>query len=130
MRLPGFSGLVLYDDSCGFCRRWIPFWGRALARRGFEIEPLQAGRLPLTDAELLQDLRLLLPDGRQVVGADVYRYVMRRIWWAYPLSLVAGLPPFRQLFDAAYLAFANNRFWISQTCGLRAKVVVNEPRRA
>jgi hypothetical protein len=43
-------------------------------------------KLSVPQSELLQDLRLLLADGSQVRGADVYRFVMRRIWWAYPLA--------------------------------------------
>jgi predicted DCC family thiol-disulfide oxidoreductase YuxK len=121
MTQPRIRGVVLYDDSCGFCRRWIPFWRGTLARRGFAIAPLQDRRLALGDAELLQDLRLLLPDGRQVVGAEVYRYVMRRVWWAYPLYIVAATPGFRQVFDAGYRAFADNRFRISQKCGLSGR---------
>jgi predicted DCC family thiol-disulfide oxidoreductase YuxK len=82
------KGWILYDDSCGVCRRWIPFWEGALRKRGFDVAPLQAEwvveKLRLTEDELLSDLRLLLADGSQIRGADVYRYAMRRIWWTYP----------------------------------------------
>ena len=118
------QGTVLYDDACGFCRRWIPFWAGTLARRGFDIAPLQSGwvkaRLNVSDAELVADLRLLLADGRQIRGADVYRYVMRRIWWAYPLYLLAVTPIFRDVFDWGYRTFAANRMWISGSCRLGA----------
>jgi predicted DCC family thiol-disulfide oxidoreductase YuxK len=117
------KGWVLYDDTCGLCRVWIPFWGRALLRRGFSIAPLQAdwvrARLGMTEEELLRDLRLLLADGRLVEGADVYRYVMRRLWWALPLYVLASLPPGRQAFDLFYRTFARNRFRVSRLCGLR-----------
>ena len=60
------AGWILYDESCGFCRR-VPFWERTLKKRGFAIAPLQAGRvkakLQLGENDLLQDLRLLLADG-------------------------------------------------------------------
>jgi predicted DCC family thiol-disulfide oxidoreductase YuxK len=116
-------GWVLYDDSCGFCRRWIPFWERTLRRRGFGIAPLQAEcvrqRLGVSDAELLQDLRLLLADGRVVRGADVYRYVLRQIGWAYPLYLFSVMPLGRQAFDWGYRTFARNRYRVSRACGLR-----------
>jgi predicted DCC family thiol-disulfide oxidoreductase YuxK len=118
------QGCVLYDDSCGFCRRWIPFWSITLYRRGFSIAPLQSNwvrkRLGLPEAELVEDLRLLLPDGRQVRGADVYRNVMRRIWWAWLLYLFAIMPVGRQTFDWGYRTFARNRFRFSRACGLRA----------
>jgi predicted DCC family thiol-disulfide oxidoreductase YuxK len=92
-----------------------------LARRGFSIQPLQESRLTptvLSEEELMRDLRLLLPDGKQVVGADVYRYIMRRIWWAVPLYALGCAPGLRWLFDGAYRAFADHRFRISQSCGL------------
>ena len=66
----------------------------------------------------LQLLRLLLQDGRQICGADVYRYVLRRIWWAFPLYVFAVVPLGRQVFDWGYRTFARNRFIVSQTCGL------------
>ena len=65
------------------------------------------------------DIRLLFNDGRQLAGADVYRYVMRRLWWAYPLYLLSIIPGLRQLFDRAYRVFADNRLRISAACGLR-----------
>jgi predicted DCC family thiol-disulfide oxidoreductase YuxK len=117
------QGVVLYDDTCGFCRQWIPFWGNTLRRRGFTIGPLQgseaAKRLQLPKEELTRDLRLLLKDGTQIVGVDVYRYVMRRIWWAFPIYVLSILPLLRNVFDWSYRTFANNRYRISCQCGLQ-----------
>lgn len=118
-------GWILYDDSCGFCRRWIPFWEGALRRRGFDIAALQADwvreKLQLNETELLHDLRLLLVDGSQISGADVYRYATRRIWWAWPVYLFSITPGLRQVFDWAYRTFAANRFRISAACGLGSR---------
>jgi predicted DCC family thiol-disulfide oxidoreductase YuxK len=115
-------GWVLYDDSCGFCRRWVPSWASTLRMRGFYIAPLQSAwvveRLNARPDDLLRDLRLLLADGRQVRGADVYRHVMRRIWWAYPIYLVSVAPLLRWAFDWSYRAFADNRYHLSRACRL------------
>ncbi len=115
-------GWVLYDDSCGFCRRWVPFWKRTLQKRGFLIAPLQSEwveeKLGASPEETLEDLRLLLTDGRQVRGADVYRYVMKRIWWARPLYLLSVAPILRKAFDWGYRTFATNRYRISRSCRL------------
>ena len=117
-------GWVLYDDACGFCRRWVPLWGKVLRRRGLLIVPLQSPwveeRLALRPDELLRDLRLLLFDGRQLVGADVYRYAMRRIWWAYPMYLLSSAPVLRNIFDWGYRTFADNRYRISRGCRIAA----------
>ncbi|HEX7574117.1 MAG TPA: DUF393 domain-containing protein [Bacteroidota bacterium] len=119
---PRPSGWILYDDSCGFCRRWVPFWAGTLRRRGFEIAPLQAEwvaeRLKLDAGELTEDLRLLLSDGRHVQGADVYRCAMKRIWWAYPLYLFSVLPPLKNAFDWGYRTFAKHRHQVSRLCRL------------
>jgi predicted DCC family thiol-disulfide oxidoreductase YuxK len=111
---------VLYDDSCGFCRWWVPQWGEVLRKRGFGFAPLQSDwvqEIPeAASEEFLQDLRLLLANGVVVRGADVYRYVMRRIWWAYPLYALASAPVLRRVFDWGYRTFARNRYRISNTC--------------
>ncbi|HWH78648.1 MAG TPA: DCC1-like thiol-disulfide oxidoreductase family protein, partial [Candidatus Binatus sp.] len=99
-----FKGWVLYDGDCGFCSRWVPFWENTLRRRGFRIAPLQDEwvdeKIALPKDELTADLRLLLANGETRAGAEVYRYLMRRIWWAKPLYLLSQLPILRSLFDA------------------------------
>jgi predicted DCC family thiol-disulfide oxidoreductase YuxK len=115
------SGWVLYDGSCGFCKRWVPFWAPTLRRLGYDIAPLQSPwvsqHLGLSDSVLTQDLRLLFSDGTQVQGADVYRHIMRQIWWAYPFYLLAAAPGTSTLFDLGYRTFAINRFRFSKACG-------------
>lgn len=116
------KGWVLYDGACGFCSRWVPFWEKTLAKRGFRIAPLQAEwvaeKFNLAENELTVDFRLLLAGGEKIAGADVYRYLMRRIWWATPIYFLSTLPILRRLFDAGYRAFADNRYWISRACHL------------
>ena len=115
-------GWILYDDSCGFCRRWVPFWETTLQKRGFAIAPLQepwvAEKLGLAPEEVLGDLRLLLRNGGRIQGADVYRHVMRRIWWATPLYLVSITPLLERVFDWCYRMFATHRYRISGACRL------------
>jgi predicted DCC family thiol-disulfide oxidoreductase YuxK len=115
-------GWILYDDSCGFCRRWVPFWAETLRKRGFDIAPLQAEwvlqKLNLKKEDLLADLRLLMANGEQVQGADVYRYAMKRIWWSYPIYLLSVVPVCRKMFDWAYRTFAIHRHAFSRACNL------------
>ena len=111
---------LLYDGSCGFCSRWVSAWESTLRKRRIHVAPLQeewvAKRLGLCEAEVVEDLRLLLPGGSVVVGADVYREAMRRIWWAHPFYLLSLPPLLRQVFDACYRGFARHRHRISRTC--------------
>lgn len=122
---PNPVGWILYDDSCGICRRWVPFWENTLRRRGFEIAPLQADwvkeKLRLDDATLMQDFRLLLPNGQLISGADTYRYAMKTIWWAKPIYLFSIAPVGRNFFDWCYRRFAANRHKISNACQLPEK---------
>lgn len=116
-------GWVLYDDSCGFCRKWVPMWESTLRKRGFRIAPLQEPWVPealgMQPEEIAEDIRLYVPATRSVVsGANVYRHVMQKIWWAYPLYVLTRTPGLRSLFDLAYRRFADNRHAFSKSCGL------------
>jgi predicted DCC family thiol-disulfide oxidoreductase YuxK len=106
-------GVLLYDERCVLCRTCVLRLDNVLRDHGFEIAPLESPwvsrRLNLPDKELLTDVRLLLPDGRQVVGADAYRYIMGHIGWLYPLYLLSLAGPMRRIFDAAYRAIAARR---------------------
>jgi predicted DCC family thiol-disulfide oxidoreductase YuxK len=117
-------GWVLYDDTCGFCREWIPFWGPTLSKRGLDIAPLQAPwvaeRIDLPPDELVHDIRLLFADGRHIAGAEVYRYAVQHIWWAYPLYLFSITPGLRKLWDWGYGKFRDNRHQFSTACGFAA----------
>ncbi|HXY31649.1 MAG TPA: DCC1-like thiol-disulfide oxidoreductase family protein [Candidatus Methylomirabilis sp.] len=116
------EGWILYDASCGVCSRWVPRWRSALERLGLGIAPLQAdwvrGHIPGTDVDLLRDVRLLRRDGTTLSGADVYRYIASRIWWMYPLYLLARAPVVSALVDRAYRVFADHRHAISASCGV------------
>ena len=117
------QGVVLYDGQCGFCSRWVKYWAGTLRGHRFEIasldEPWVAEKLIMPRAELITDIRLLTAEGELVSGADVYLYVTRRIWWAWPFYAISSLPLFRRLIHAGYRWFARNRYGISRSCKLR-----------
>ena len=110
-------GWVLYDGHCVFCSRWVNLWRPTLVRHGFKIAALEEAwvveKLKMPYAELVVDIRLLTATGELVSGANVYLYVARRIWWAWPFYAVFSLPVFHRLIDAAYRSFARNRYHIS-----------------
>ncbi|GJM25169.1 MAG: hypothetical protein DHS20C16_15840 [Phycisphaerae bacterium] len=115
-------GWLLYDESCGFCDRWVHFWKPVLAKRGFKVQPLQSEfaktHVSLPDDAMLSEFRLLVADGQLVEGANAYRYVMRRIYWAYPLYVISILPVFSLLFDFGYRWFRDHRHQVSKACRL------------
>ncbi len=113
---------MLYDADCSVCARLARAWAATLGRLGLSLAPLQSPwvgpRTGLSPDDLFSDLRLLEHDGHLVSGPDVYRYVMRRLWWAYPLYLLSRLPVLSRIFDWSYRAFARNRRVISPSCKL------------
>jgi predicted DCC family thiol-disulfide oxidoreductase YuxK len=119
------SGWVLYDGDCGVCSRWVPKLSTLLARLGLAIAPLQSSWVEERTGQprdtLLTDIRLLLNEGRLISGADVYRYVLRRFWWGYPLYLISVMPGLRAVFDWSYRTFAQHRMLISASCAVPRK---------
>jgi predicted DCC family thiol-disulfide oxidoreductase YuxK len=120
MRIPSPQGWVLYDGDCAFCVRWLHLWSPVLRRRGFEIDKLQAEwvqeSLGMTSEEIVRDIRLLTAGGATYAGAEVYLYIARRIWWAWPFGFLFSLPGFNLLIWVGYRWFAANRNCISGQC--------------
>jgi predicted DCC family thiol-disulfide oxidoreductase YuxK len=116
-------GCIYYDGACRFCTGWIASWKQTLARHGFTVAPLQEPgaqqKLNLSDDELLRDLRMLTAKGEVLSGANVYLYVMRRVWWALPLFALFSLPVFNAIFHFGYRRVANNRYCIAGQCEVR-----------
>ncbi len=114
-------GWLLYDESCGFCARWVPSWGPWLRRQGYGFRPLQdpwvAQQTGLHLDDLLRDLRLITLDGQVFCGADVYRQVLASSPWTRTLALLTRIPLLRQLFDGGYRLFARHRYRVSAACG-------------
>jgi predicted DCC family thiol-disulfide oxidoreductase YuxK len=119
---PPPKGWILYDGACGVCSHWVARFRTTLGRLGLGIAPLQSAwvqeRTGLQADFLATDLRLLHADGEITSGPDVYRYVMRRVWWAYPLFVISSLPGLKHVFNLSYRTFARHRLQISSSCGL------------
>lgn len=115
-------GWILFDNTCGFCRKWVPFWEPVLRKHGFVPlalqDPLAREKSGATTEELMREMYLVLADGRVCIGPDAYREAMKRIWWAWPAYVLSLVPGLRRIFDSAYRAFARNRYRVSHMCGL------------
>jgi predicted DCC family thiol-disulfide oxidoreductase YuxK len=118
-------GVILFDGHCGFCSRWVKYWAQTLNQHGFEIasldEPWLAEKIEMSREELLTDIRLLTTDGVLISGADVYLYVTKYIWWAWPFHAIFSLPGFYQLIHAGYRWFARHRYFFSRSCKLQPR---------
>ncbi len=114
------SGWIIYDGGCGICSRLMGRFQKILRRRKFAIVPSQSEwvrkKLDLDDLRMPEDFRIMLAKGDLIVGADAYRYLLRRIWWAYPLYLLSRAPVGKAIFDLFYRYIADHRYMISRRC--------------
>ena len=116
------KGFVFYDANCRFCVRLAHRVEPWLAGRRFRLLPLQTPgcghKMGLTDAELMAEMRLLLPDGKYFGGADALLELSRHFWWAWPIRQMAHLPLVLKLFRASYRWVARLRGCADGTCSV------------
>jgi predicted DCC family thiol-disulfide oxidoreductase YuxK len=113
-------GWLFFDADCGFCTRIAQWVAPILGRRGFAVAPLQDARvgalLGLPHAELMREMRVLLPDGQQYGGADAAVALARDIWWARPLAWLARVPGLMPRMRRLYHWFAERRHCAATNC--------------
>jgi predicted DCC family thiol-disulfide oxidoreductase YuxK len=120
--MPSSNGWILYDGECGFCFQWVHLWKNVVESRGFLLKDLQSASaetmLTIPPQNLLDDIRVLTPDGNLKSGADAYLFVARRIWWAWPFYALFSIPGFNWILWRGYKWFNRNRYRISRHCRL------------
>ena len=120
------AGWVCYDGECAFCLRWLRRVERPLLRRGFRFVPLQTpwvkAKLNLPEAELLTEMRLLLPDNYILGGADAAVVLARYVWWLWPLWFVSHIPGAMPILRASYRFIARNRHCSNDRCEIHKGV--------
>ncbi len=114
MQAPRRAPVLIYDGSCGFCRRWVARLKRWDRRDRVRLLPLQdATAVELSGrprAELAQAVHLVRPDGAVFAGADAVREVLRYLPGGWlPSTLLRPRPVIR---IAAHLYR-----WIARTWG-------------
>jgi len=115
--------IVLYDADCPYCIFLAERFRTILARKQFQLVPLQAPwvgpRLSLDEAHLLSEMRLLKANGEIFGGADALIEIGRKYWWAWPLRQLARIPLFLQFMRAAYRWVADHRPCRNRSCAVR-----------
>lgn len=117
------AGQIYYDASCHFCVSWATRMQHSLVKRGFTLVPLQtpgtAEKLRVPEGELLREMRLLLPDGSVVGGADAIAEIARQVWWAAPLWMLSRLPGVMGLMRTGYRAVGARRGCADASCAVK-----------
>jgi len=120
--MTGSRGWVFYDAECRFCVAGMQRWGGLFARHGFRWLPLQtpgtAARLGFTEAELQEEMKLLLADGRIFGGVDAWAMLFRAVWWLWPVGALLAVPGLRWCGARVYAWVARNRHCFGGSCAL------------
>lgn len=107
------QGWIFYDGQCRYCIAAADKFERLFARRGFGFLPLQTpwvqARLALDPDAPLDEMRLLTVAGEDLGGANALIFLLRQVWWLWPLYLVARLPRMHGLVDRGYRWIAAHR---------------------
>jgi predicted DCC family thiol-disulfide oxidoreductase YuxK len=112
---------VLYDGDCPLCTRWARRFERTLQCHGFSLATLQScGECDLSE------MRVVTTDGDVFGGADAVVKIARRIWWAWPLFIIAQIPGAMLLLRATYRWLAGNRHCIGGACSVSKKNSAND----
>ena len=121
-----WTGLVIYDGSCGLCAGNLKWLHRLDWLGCFEDLPYQdpslGTRAPgLTPEVCAEALYLVFSDGRKFRGADAFREVFLRMPLTLPLGLIMAVPPFPWISRKLYPFIARNRYRLGGTCSLHEK---------
>lgn len=118
------AGWVLYDADCHFCTTWARRSKKLLQSRELVLVPLQTpwvrARLGLPEAQLLTEMRLLLPNGQTFGGADALLEIGRYFWWSRPVVQIGHIPLVHAWLVKVYRWVARHRSCASGACNTQA----------
>src|SRR5215831_14727862 len=112
--------VLIYDGSCGFCRRWVERW-RGATGDAVEYATSQdaASRFLQVPRERLADaVAFAEPDGRVTFGAEaVFRALATAPGRAWPLWLYEHAPGVAPFSSLVYRWVARHRPFLSRVSG-------------
>lgn len=111
---------VLYDADCRFCTALAKRFRTLLARRHFELLPLQTPwvRQKLEGPEWRAEIRLLKRDGTLLGGVDALLEISRSFPLTGPIRWLAQFGVIKKLFQGGYRWVARHRHCVSGACGV------------
>jgi predicted DCC family thiol-disulfide oxidoreductase YuxK len=102
---------MLYDQDCGFCRRWIARWQGFTGDR-VDYEPYQsaAERFPeIPREDFANAVHLIEPSGAHTRGAEAVFRALAHGGRRWPLALYHHVPGFKSISEGTYTAVARQR---------------------
>lgn len=108
------SRTVIYDDECGFCRRWVDLgrkldWFKRLDWKA-RLDPAARAAFPqVSDAKSEREMISIRPDGRLYGGFYALRDISIRLPLTFLPALLLYLPGAPLLGVPAYKWVAKNR---------------------
>lgn len=98
--------VLIYDDSCGFCRRWVRRLKRWDRRDAVQLLPLQDPRAPELAGRSREALQraahLVRPDGRVFAGAAAARELCAFLPLGWFPALVLRVPGVLPIAERMY----------------------------
>jgi predicted DCC family thiol-disulfide oxidoreductase YuxK len=88
--------VLIYDDDCPFCRRWVARferWNRHQTVKPIPLhDPWAATVSGKTPAELARAMHFVAADGRVFAGAGAVQELLRFVPWGWLPRATFGLP--------------------------------------
>ncbi len=116
---PPAKPLLVYDDDCQFCRRWVARWqratGDAISYLPFQTIIVESRFPEIALADFEKSIHLILPDGSVYRGAEaVFRSLAAAGKEKWLLSLYEQYPFFEEITELVYEEIAEHRSFLSR----------------
>ncbi len=118
--MSSFDFEVFYDGACPLCTREVRWLRRRDRRQRIVFTDIaapgfDAAALGVSPRSLMARIHGRLPDGRLVLGVDVFRHLYRAVGFG-PLVAISELPGVSHVLDLAYGWFARHRLRLTGRC--------------
>lgn len=104
---------LIWDGTCGFCRRAAEWFGRRDVDGRFRIVPYQdCPSPPMTPAlreASAQAVQVVRADGTVISGGRAVLFLLQDVGWHPSIVAIATRPPFVWLVEIGYGIVAKNR---------------------
>lgn len=116
------ADVVIYDGHCRFCTNQVQKLARwdGKGRLAFLSlhDPEVAKRYPnLSYDDLMKQMYVVTPGGKQYAGAAAFRYLTRRLPWLYVLAPLLHIPFTLPVWQWLYRQVAIRRYKIAGKTG-------------